>query len=148
VEPLVRRVRAAAGVGRQQNLRPLELADGMLAAAQHRRQFVPLGLAQFDPATYISSFTSLSEAPDESIDESKIRRTLYREAGPLPGLHYTYSHMFGRPPAETDPQRHFRVSPPSVHQLIVTLESNGLIRRQPGIPEASNSPCVQKTCRS
>src|SRR3977135_1094066 len=28
---------------------------------------------------------------------------------------YTYSHMFRRPPAETDMQRHFQVSPPSVH---------------------------------
>src|SRR6478672_8091091 len=32
---------------------------------------------------------------------------------------YTYSHVFGRPPAETDMQRHFQVS---VHQMIVTLE--------------------------
>jgi hypothetical protein len=39
---------------------------------------------------------------------------------------YTYTHMFRRPPAETDFQRHFRVSPPSVHQMIVTLERNGL----------------------
>ena len=42
---------------------------------------------------------------------------------------YTYSRMFGRPPSETDMQRHFGVSPPSVHQMIVTLERNGLIRR-------------------
>jgi DNA-binding MarR family transcriptional regulator len=46
---------------------------------------------------------------------------------------YTYSHMFRRPPAETDMQHHFQVSPPSVHQMIVTLERNGLIRRQPGL---------------
>jgi DNA-binding MarR family transcriptional regulator len=46
---------------------------------------------------------------------------------------YTYSHMFRRPPAETDMQRHFEVSPPSVHQMILTLERNGLIRRQPGV---------------
>jgi DNA-binding MarR family transcriptional regulator len=46
---------------------------------------------------------------------------------------YTYSHMFHRAPAETDMQRHFRVSPPSVHQMVVTLERNGLIRRQPGV---------------
>jgi len=46
---------------------------------------------------------------------------------------YTYSHMFHRAPAETDMQRHFRVSPPSVHQMLVTLERNGLIRRQPGL---------------
>ena len=44
--------------------------------------------------------------------------------------------MFRRPPAETDMQRHFRVSPPSVHQMIVTLERNGLIRRQPGVPRS------------
>ncbi len=49
---------------------------------------------------------------------------------------YTYAHMFRRPPAETDMQRHFRVSPPSVHQMVVTLERNGLIRRQPGVPRS------------
>ena len=46
---------------------------------------------------------------------------------------YTYERMFRRPPAEADMQRHFQVSPPSVHQMIVTLERNGLIRRQPGV---------------
>ena len=46
---------------------------------------------------------------------------------------YTYSHMFRRAPAEADMQRHFRVSPPSVHQMVVTLERNGLISRQPGV---------------
>jgi len=48
---------------------------------------------------------------------------------------HTYSYMFGQPPAEADIQRHFRVSPPSVHQ-IVTLERNGFIRRQPGVPRS------------
>jgi Mn-dependent DtxR family transcriptional regulator len=45
---------------------------------------------------------------------------------------YAYSRMFRRPPAEADLQRHFRVSPPSVHQMVITLEKAGLIRRQPG----------------
>lgn len=49
---------------------------------------------------------------------------------------YAYAHMFARPPAETDMQRHFRVSPPSVHQMIVTLKRNGFIRRQPGAPRS------------
>jgi SOS-response transcriptional repressor LexA len=49
---------------------------------------------------------------------------------------YTYSHMFGRPPAETEMQRHFAVSPLSVHQMIVTLERNGLIHRQAGAPRS------------
>jgi DNA-binding MarR family transcriptional regulator len=45
---------------------------------------------------------------------------------------YVYSCMFRRPPAETDMQRHFQVSPPLVHQMVLTLERNELIRRQPG----------------
>ena len=34
--------------------------------------------------------------------------------------------------AEADMRRHFQVSPPSVHQMVVTLERAGLIR-QPGV---------------
>ena len=46
---------------------------------------------------------------------------------------YTYSHMFRRPPADADMQHHFRVSPPSVHQMVLTIERAGFIRRQPGV---------------
>ena len=44
-----------------------------------------------------------------------------------------YTRVHGRPPAETDMQRHFQVSPPSVHQMVLTLERRGHIRRQPGL---------------
>ena len=40
--------------------------------------------------------------------------------------------IMGRPPAESDFQRYFRVSPPSVHQMIVTLAERGFISREPG----------------
>jgi len=46
---------------------------------------------------------------------------------------YAYSRVVGRPPAEADMQRHFRVSPPSVHQMVLTLERAGLVRRQAGV---------------
>lgn len=46
---------------------------------------------------------------------------------------YAYTQVLGRPPAEADLQRHFRVTPPSVHQMLLTLERAGLIRRQPGV---------------
>ena len=46
---------------------------------------------------------------------------------------YAYTRVLGRPPAEADLQKHFGVSPPSVHQMVLTLERAGLIRRQPGI---------------
>jgi DNA-binding MarR family transcriptional regulator len=40
--------------------------------------------------------------------------------------------VLGRPPAEADLQRHFRVSPTSVHQIVLILECAGLIRRTIG----------------
>jgi Mn-dependent DtxR family transcriptional regulator len=46
---------------------------------------------------------------------------------------YAYTRIHGRPPAEADLQRHFRVTPPSVHQMVLTLERVGLIRRKPGV---------------
>jgi DNA-binding MarR family transcriptional regulator len=44
-----------------------------------------------------------------------------------------YTLLNGRPPAEADFQRFFRVTPPSVHQMILTLQRAGLIRREPGL---------------
>ena len=46
---------------------------------------------------------------------------------------HTYTLVIGRPPAEADLQRHFRVTPPSVHQMVLALERAGLIRRKPGV---------------
>ena len=45
---------------------------------------------------------------------------------------HLYMRLHRRPPAETDMQQYFRVSPPSVHQMVLTLERRGFIRRQPG----------------
>ncbi len=46
---------------------------------------------------------------------------------------YAYSRINQRPPAEADMQRHFSVTPPSVHQMVITLERLGLIKREPGV---------------
>jgi len=46
---------------------------------------------------------------------------------------HAYTLVLGRPPAHTDLQRHFQVTPPSVNQMLITLEREGLIRRQPGV---------------
>jgi|SRR5437667_345077 DNA-binding MarR family transcriptional regulator len=45
----------------------------------------------------------------------------------------TYELLNGRAPAEADLQRFFGVTPPTVHQMIVTLTEAGLIRRTPGV---------------
>jgi DNA-binding MarR family transcriptional regulator len=47
-----------------------------------------------------------------------------------------YTRVNLRPPAEADIQRRFGVTPPSIHQMILTLERAGLIRRQPGAPRS------------
>jgi DNA-binding MarR family transcriptional regulator len=47
-------------------------------------------------------------------------------------FNYAYTRVLGRPSAEANLQRHFGVSPPSVHQMVLALERAGLIRRRPG----------------
>jgi Mn-dependent DtxR family transcriptional regulator len=46
---------------------------------------------------------------------------------------YAYTRVLGRPPAEADIQKYFKVTPPTVHQMLLTLERKGLIRRKPGV---------------
>ncbi len=46
-------------------------------------------------------------------------------------IHY-YQKVHRQAPAEADLQQYFRVSPPSIHQMILRLEEQGLISRVPG----------------
>ena len=47
-------------------------------------------------------------------------------------LFHAYTLVLGCPPAEADLQRHFRVTPPAVHGMALSLERAGYIRREPG----------------
>jgi len=47
-------------------------------------------------------------------------------------IHY-YTKLHGQPPSEAEMQRHFAVTPPTVHQMVLTLERNGLIKRTAGM---------------
>ena len=47
---------------------------------------------------------------------------------------YWYTKLNRRPPAELDMQEYFRTTPPSVHQMVLTLDRKGLISRIPGTP--------------
>jgi repressor LexA len=49
---------------------------------------------------------------------------------------YYYSKIHGRAPAESELQEYFKVSPPSVHQMVLTLQARGLISREPGRPRS------------
>ena len=46
---------------------------------------------------------------------------------------WAYSQINRCPPAEADFQSYFRVTPPSVHQMLKTLDQLGLIEKQPGV---------------
>ncbi len=64
-------------------------------------------------------------------DESPLEFT------PRQGQYLAFIHAYtlvnGRPPAQADIQRFFRVTPPTVHQMLLTLDKAGLISRKPGV---------------
>ncbi len=54
-----------------------------------------------------------------------------RKQGQYLAAIYYYTKLHGQAPAEADLQKYFKVSAPSVHQMLRTLEARGLIARQP-----------------
>lgn len=48
-----------------------------------------------------------------------------------------YLGRYGRAPAESDIERHFLVSAPSVNQMMQMLERRGFISRKPGVPRSA-----------
>ena len=45
---------------------------------------------------------------------------------------YAYTKLNRQAPAEADMQRYFQVTPPTVHQMVLSLEQLGFISRVPG----------------
>jgi hypothetical protein len=62
-----------------------------------------------------------------------------RQAEFLAFIH-DYTKLNRQPPSEADMQRHFSVTPPSVHQMVLTLEKRGFIARAPGIARSIRLP--------
>ena len=52
--------------------------------------------------------------------------------GPYLAFIYYYTKIHGRSPSEADLQGYFRVSPPAVHQMVLSLETRGFVERTPG----------------
>lgn len=53
-----------------------------------------------------------------------------------------YIKRYGQAPAESDIQKHFLVSPPTVNQMMQTLEKRGFITRQAGVAR-SIKMCIE-----
>ena len=64
---------------------------------------------------------------------SRLGETFTAKQGQYLAYIHLYTRLHRRPPAETDMQQYFRVSPPSVHQMVLMLERQGFIRRQPRV---------------
>ena len=56
--------------------------------------------------------------------------------GPYLAFIHAYTKINRRPPAEADMRKYFRVSPPTVHQMVLALHRAGLIDRVPGQPRS------------
>ena len=63
--------------------------------------------------------------------DSAIQKFTNKQGQYLAFIH-AYTLTVGRPPAEADIQRFFAVTPPSVHQMVLTLDRRGFISRRPG----------------
>jgi repressor LexA len=84
----------------------------------------------------------LSALLDQFTDEEPVAKagnsapTLKPRFTPKQGQYLAFIHLYTklnrRPPAEADLQRYFKVTPPAVHTMILTLERQGLIDRTPG----------------
>jgi len=61
-----------------------------------------------------------------------LKKTYTDKQGQYLAFIYYYGKIHGCSPSEAEMQQYFRVSPPTVHQMVLTLEARGLIARTPG----------------
>src|ERR1700730_17154931 len=94
---------AGSGVGRQQNLRPLELARRMLASAQKGRELGALGLAELDPIAYIHPCLLLVRGTDEQLNRMAGLSRDAKTFTPKQGQYLAFIHACtaGRQPKPT-----------------------------------------------
>ena len=59
----------------------------------------------------------------------------HRQGQSLAFIHL-YRRLHRQGPAELDMVQFFRVTPPSVHGMVVTLGQLGLVTREPGVPRS------------
>lgn len=62
----------------------------------------------------------------------KMKKAYTAKQGQYLAFIYYYTRIHGRAPTEAEMQQYFQVSPPSVHQMVLTLVARGLIERTPG----------------
>ncbi len=76
---------------------------------------------------------STSASRRRSTTSRKKKAPLTSRQGQFLAFIHQYRKLHRRGPAELDLVRYFRVTPPSVHGMIVKLEQLGLVTREPGV---------------
>lgn len=119
-----------------------ELLRGKVVSRVFRHRQTEVGIEFTDGARFFVD--KGSDGVDLSVADGTQRSV--QRSQPQLGTQVTYTRLQGRyltfiqeylrhhgvAPSEGDLQSHFQVTPPTVHQMIVTLERKGLIERVPG----------------
>ena len=112
-----------------------ELRESLYAAAKKPVRTVIGGQVYIIKAHIFEDFgedafkVSIDLAP--KLDPSKAPSFTVKQGQYLAFI-YHYTKIHRQAPAESDLERYYQVSPPSIHEMIKTLERNGLIERLPG----------------
>ncbi len=80
-------------------------------------------------ACRLAAAAALSEQPSSATTDGP---PYTEKQGQYLAYIHRYTTKHGQPPAQADIQQYFQVTPPSVHQMILTLEQRRLIERIPG----------------
>src|SRR6266436_9434656 len=108
------------------------MSISLVPPADYRWASTPCRMTCYSP--YWLVFIEKCETPPRRQAPGKHLRAAARPALAVPssvirGCVPTISDIL----PQADMQQYFRVSPPSVHQMVITLERSGFIRRQPGV---------------
>lgn len=112
-----------------------ELRGNLYAAAKRPVRIVPHGQVCILRVRIFDSFGedcfAVDIDPAPKPDPSVAPRFTAKQGQYLAFIHH-YTKVHRQAPAESDLERYFRVSPPSIHNMIKTLERNSLIEKIPG----------------
>jgi hypothetical protein len=112
-----------------------ELRGNLYAAAKRRVRTVVHGQVFSLKVRVFESFGEdafdVQMDPAPKLDPSTKPSFTAKQGQYLAFIHF-YTKIQRRAPAESDLERYFQVSAPSIHGMVKTLERNGLIERTPG----------------
>jgi len=100
---------------------------GMVWEGEDRYESVDQALAAADSA--IAEWYAVN-MPDLAIKVEEPPPFTPKQGQYLAFIH-NYTELNGRAPAEAEMQRFFKVTPPTVHNMVIRLEENGLVSRTP-----------------